>query len=211
MNSQTPQSLITFLWWQFSSSSKWHVTIVVHKLIDSLVCTRHLFLYKHKTSFLTPMSTMNGTASHETGLDDTQFPPPPPPPPEETTAPPPPPGTSGPPPPPEDDVPPPPPPPTTKKKKGWGSAPKRPAETPLSVEELLKKKREADAVASRVCILCAIPSYLFYSLQKNDANIFFFFFFFFSQNSYQKQNEKSSLWKSGIKKLKRIDWQSPTV
>lgn len=74
---------------------------------------------------------------------------PPPPPPEDSAAPPPPPDTSAPPPPPE-DVPPPPPPETKKKKKvGWDT--KRPAATPLSVEELLRKKREADAAAAKVC------------------------------------------------------------
>ncbi|KAI9931111.1 mRNA splicing protein prp28 [Aspergillus wentii] len=70
---------------------------------------------------------------------------PPPPPPEDSAAPPPPPDLSAPPPPPEDA--PPAPPPETKKKKGWGS--KRPAATPLSVEELVRKKREADAAASK--------------------------------------------------------------
>lgn len=64
---------------------------------------------------------------------------PPPPPPEDASAPPPPP----------EDLPPPPPEPEVKKKKvGWGT--KRPATTPLSVEELVRKKREADAAAARV-------------------------------------------------------------
>lgn len=77
---------------------------------------------------------------------------PPPPPPEDSAAPPPPP----------DDVPAPPPPPADedelqpappleakkKKKQGWGA--KKPASTPLSVEELVRKKREADAVAAKV-------------------------------------------------------------
>ncbi|BDD64033.1 mRNA splicing protein prp28 [Monascus purpureus] len=75
------------------------------------------------------------------------LPPPPPPPPEDSAAPPPPPDTIAPPPPPE-DVPPPPPPPETKKKKvGWGA--KRPSAAPLSVEELLRKKKEADAAAAK--------------------------------------------------------------
>lgn len=70
---------------------------------------------------------------------------PPPPPPQATLAPPPPPVTS--------DVPPPPPienGPTLQppKKKGWG-APKVPKSIPLSVEELLLKKREADLAASK--------------------------------------------------------------
>lgn len=51
-----------------------------------------------------------------------------------------------PPPPPEDA--PPAPPPEKKKKVGWGA--KRPAATPLSVEELVRKKREADAAAAKV-------------------------------------------------------------
>ncbi|KAL4960416.1 uncharacterized protein BDV14DRAFT_192998 [Aspergillus stella-maris] len=70
----------------------------------------------------------------------------PPPPPAEPGAPPPPPDVSAPPPPPE-DLPPPPPEPQVKKKKGWGAKP--PAATPLSVEELVRKKREADAAAAR--------------------------------------------------------------
>ena len=74
---------------------------------------------------------------------------PPPPPPEDSAAPPPPPDTSAPPPPPE-DLPPAPPPETEPKKKkvGWGT--KQPAATPLSVEELVRKKREADAAAAKV-------------------------------------------------------------
>ncbi|RAL16040.1 mRNA splicing protein PRP28 [Aspergillus homomorphus CBS 101889] len=76
-------------------------------------------------------------------------PPSPPPPPEDSSAPPPPPDTSAPPPPPEDLPPAPPPEPEFKKKKaGWG-APKRPAATPLSVEEMVRKKREADAAAAK--------------------------------------------------------------
>ncbi|KAI2883387.1 hypothetical protein CBS11852_9192 [Aspergillus niger] len=73
---------------------------------------------------------------------------PPPPPPEDSALPPPPPDTSAPPPPPE-DLPPAPPPETEPKKKkvGWGT--KRPAPTPLSVEELVRKKREADAAAAK--------------------------------------------------------------
>jgi ATP-dependent RNA helicase DDX23/PRP28 len=47
-------------------------------------------------------------------------------------------------------VPPAPPAEIKKKKAGWG-APKRPAATPLSVEELIRKKKEADAAASKVC------------------------------------------------------------
>ncbi|PWY93462.1 dead box ATP-dependent rna helicase [Aspergillus sclerotioniger CBS 115572] len=75
-------------------------------------------------------------------------PPPMPPPEPDSAAPPPPPDTSAPPPPPE-DLPPAPPPETEPKKKkvGWGT--KRPAATPLSVEELVRKKREADAAAAK--------------------------------------------------------------
>ncbi|KAL1964611.1 hypothetical protein VTN77DRAFT_6785 [Rasamsonia byssochlamydoides] len=74
--------------------------------------------------------------------------PPPPPPPPIDDAPPPPADIdmTAPPPPPEEA--PPPPPPAAgeqKKKKGWGSA----AAKPLSVEELLRKKREADAAAAK--------------------------------------------------------------
>ncbi|KAJ5287791.1 Pre-mRNA-splicing ATP-dependent RNA helicase prp28 [Penicillium angulare] len=73
---------------------------------------------------------------------------PPPPPPEDLGAPPPPPDVAAPPPPPPDDVPPPAPPVDTKKKKqGWGA--KRPAAAPLSVEDLLRKKKEADAAAAK--------------------------------------------------------------
>ncbi|KAL1861141.1 mRNA splicing protein prp28 [Paecilomyces lecythidis] len=78
-------------------------------------------------------------------------PPPPeralPPPPSDTSAPPPPPDATAPPPPPEDAPPPPPAPAVEKKKKaGWGS---QRSTTPLSVEELLRKKREADAAAAK--------------------------------------------------------------
>lgn len=72
---------------------------------------------------------------------------PPPPPPEDSGAPPPPPDVAAPPPPP-DDRPPAPPIETTKKKQGWGS--KRPAAAPLSVEDLIRKKKEAEAAAAKV-------------------------------------------------------------
>ncbi|CAI7581068.1 unnamed protein product [Penicillium glandicola] len=72
---------------------------------------------------------------------------PPPPPPEDLAAPPPPPDSIAPPPPP-DDVPPPPPVGTQKKQKlGWGA--KKPAVTPLSVEDLIRKKKEADAATAK--------------------------------------------------------------
>ncbi|KAK5788848.1 hypothetical protein VI817_009806 [Penicillium citrinum] len=70
---------------------------------------------------------------------------PPPPPPEDSAAPPPPPDAVAPPPP--DDIPPPPPVETKKKKQGWGA--KKPAATPLSVEELIRKKKEADAATAK--------------------------------------------------------------
>ncbi|PGH04640.1 pre-mRNA-splicing ATP-dependent RNA helicase PRP28 [Helicocarpus griseus UAMH5409] len=81
-------------------------------------------------------------------------PPTPPPPPPDSLVPPPPPDTAAPPPPPDSIAPPPPPeeapppaPPVAKKKKvGWGS---QRSTTPLSVEELLRKKREADEAASK--------------------------------------------------------------
>ena len=79
-------------------------------------------------------------------------PPPPvdpaPPPPPEYTAPPPPPEDFPPPPPPGSEAPPPPPPGEVKKKKsGWAAN----ARQPLSVEEILRKKREADEAAAKVC------------------------------------------------------------
>ena len=90
--------------------------------------------------------------------------PPTPPPPPDAEAPPPPPDSYIPP-PPTSDVPPPPKSilvdypteesdlgpvslPNKKKKMGWGAQPKT---APLSVEELLRKKREADEAASKVC------------------------------------------------------------
>ncbi|KAH8700261.1 putative DEAD/DEAH box helicase [Talaromyces proteolyticus] len=74
--------------------------------------------------------------------------PPPPPPMEVDGAAPPPPTDIEPPPPPEEFFPPPPPPAATvvkKKKSGWSSSKAQ----PLSVEELVRKKREADAAASK--------------------------------------------------------------
>jgi ATP-dependent RNA helicase DDX23/PRP28 len=63
-------------------------------------------------------------------------------------APPPPPEISAPPPPP-DEVPPPPPAREKKRKRvGWDL---QRSATPLSVEDLLRKKREADAAAAKVC------------------------------------------------------------
>lgn len=105
---------------------------------------------------------MEGIISHGSGEA-----PPPPPPPESAAPPPPPLESAAPPPPPDDAVPAPPPPPadealqpapppepepepkSKKKKQGWGSGAKKPASTPLSVEELVRKKREADAAAAK--------------------------------------------------------------
>lgn len=105
---------------------------------------------------------MEGIISH--GSEEA---PPPPPPPESAAPPPPPLESAAPPPPPDDAVPAPPPPPadealqpapppepepepkSKKKKQGWGSGAKKPASTPLSVEELVRKKREADAAAAK--------------------------------------------------------------
>ncbi|PQE25282.1 hypothetical protein CJF32_00008568 [Rutstroemia sp. NJR-2017a WRK4] len=89
-----------------------------------------------------PPSDMNGR------------PPSPPPPPPDSFIPPPPPSSLAPPPPPSNDVPPPPPsdplppPPEElpKKKKGWGAPTSR---GPLSIEDILKKKKEADEAAAK--------------------------------------------------------------
>ncbi|TGO91703.1 hypothetical protein BPOR_0021g00480 [Botrytis porri] len=78
-------------------------------------------------------------------------PPSPPPPPPDSFVPPPPPSSLAPPPPPSSDLPPPPPsellppPPEPKKKKGWGA----PKPGPLSIEDILKKKKEADEAAAK--------------------------------------------------------------
>lgn len=74
----------------------------------------------------------------------------PPPPPPELNAPPPPPEELPPPPPPSTESQPPPPPPKdgiVKRKAGWGT---RAKQDPLSIEELLKRKKEADDAASKV-------------------------------------------------------------
>lgn len=95
---------------------------------------------------------INGSAVAPPGPppDPIERPPtPPPPPPEDLGAPPPPPDAALPPPPPE-DAPPAPPPDVKRKKLGWGS--KKPAAAPLSVEDLIKKKKDADAAAAKVCL-----------------------------------------------------------
>lgn len=94
----------------------------------------------------------NGSADGPPGPppDPIERPPtPPPPPPEDLGAPPPPPDAGVPPPPPE-DAPPAPPIEVKKKKLGWGA--KKPAAAPLSVEDLIKKKKDADAAAAKVCL-----------------------------------------------------------
>ncbi|KAJ5090841.1 hypothetical protein N7532_009525 [Penicillium argentinense] len=106
---------------------------------------------------------MDGIVNHGSGRpppgpppgSDEHQPTPPPPPPEDSVAPPPPPDATVPPPPPDDipppppsdDIPPPPPIETKKKKQGWGT--KKPAAPPVSVEELIRKKKEADAEAAK--------------------------------------------------------------
>ncbi|KAF2405422.1 Pre-mRNA-splicing ATP-dependent RNA helicase PRP28 [Trichodelitschia bisporula] len=92
---------------------------------------------------------MNG--HHSNGLNGSTPPPPPPdalPPPPSDPLPPPPPSDLPPAPPPSSDAPPPPPDdaPAPPKKRGWNTAPKK---TPLSIEDLLKKKREADEAAKK--------------------------------------------------------------
>ena len=104
---------------------------------------------------------MNGHMMNGEGIEPSVVPariPSPPPPPPDLAAPPPPPDVSAPPPPPEDLPPPPPsttngelpapPPEATKKRKvGWEG------KQPLSVEEILRKKKEADEAAAKVRIL----------------------------------------------------------
>ena len=97
------------------------------------------------------MTTMNG---HRVNGHEPEAPLDVPPPPPELNAPPPPPDPQAPPPPPE-DLPPPPPEDTLpapleikKRKKGWAEASVK--RQPLSVEEILRKKREADEAASKV-------------------------------------------------------------
>lgn len=101
---------------------------------------------------------MNGHMSNG-DIFKTLLPPPPPAPLENPSSPPPPPPEILAPPPPPEDLPPPPPPFTTngerpllpaganKKRTGWGASSGR---QPLSVEELLKKKKEADEAAAKV-------------------------------------------------------------
>jgi hypothetical protein len=115
---------------------------------------------------------MNG---HVNGELET-IPPPPPPPPSDFPPPPapedlPPAPPDELPPAPPDDLPPPPPPPSDpsddaslsapRKKKGWGTATKK---EPLSIEEILRKKREADAAAAKV-------SNSYHILPKSDVSI----------------------------------------
>ena len=92
---------------------------------------------------------MNGGV-HATMAMNGRQPSPPPPPPESSAPPPPPPMSFAPPPP--SDLPPPPPPPSEeakKTKKGWGAPRDR---GPLSIEDILKKKKDADEAAAKVCL-----------------------------------------------------------
>jgi ATP-dependent RNA helicase DDX23/PRP28 len=87
---------------------------------------------------------------HATMAMNGRQPSPPPPPPESSAPPPPPPISFAPPPP--SELPPPPPPPSEeamKKKKGWGAPRDR---GPLSIEDILKKKKDADEAAAKVCL-----------------------------------------------------------
>jgi hypothetical protein len=95
-------------------------------------------------------TTMNGSIPYDdppppppSSSEHPSLLPPPPPPPNEIL-----------PPPPPDDAPPPPPPSIlpTKQKAGWGSHRSR---DPLSIEEILKNKKEADAAAAKVSSTCS--------------------------------------------------------
>lgn len=130
---------------------------------------------------------MNGHMMNGEGTEPSVMPtrvPSPPPPPPDLAAPPPPPDVSAPPPPPEDLPPPPPlitngelpgPPPvaTKKKKVGWEG------KQPLSVEEILRKKKEADEAAAKVRMLSTQPMrhdvYLLasFSLSSNSTDVSF--------------------------------------
>lgn len=83
--------------------------------------------------------------------------------------PPPPPDISAPPPP--SDLPPPPPPeePIKKAKAGWGSAPRD--RGPLSIEDILKKKKEADEAAAKVGSPPSNPHLLFSCLRASSINL----------------------------------------
>jgi hypothetical protein len=133
--------------------------------------------------------------------------PPPPPPPPDSLAPPPPPNFSAPPPP--EDLPPPPPPDLQpspspneepkKKKMGWGGSKGR---EPLSIEEILKKKREADEAAAKVRRHRCYRSFVYIHNHLIPRGIVLIYLFY-SQSSCQKRREKGSLLKREPKKWKR--------
>jgi ATP-dependent RNA helicase DDX23/PRP28 len=108
---------------------------------------------------------------------------PPPPPPSDLSAPPPPPESFEPPPPPDTIAPPPPPPETDERvlgtrvpspklavtrKIGWGAKPKA---EPLSVEELLRKKREAEEAASKVRMSNSICRFLLHNVYIRSCTV----------------------------------------
>ena len=108
---------------------------------SDIICNNHLPIY------ITGLGIMNGHVSNGHVV-----PPPPPinlaPPPPPEDLPPPPPNADVPPPPPGSDLPPPPPLVEVKKKRaGWNSSSNR---QPLSVEEILRKKKEAEDAAAKV-------------------------------------------------------------
>jgi hypothetical protein len=122
-------------------------------------------------------------------------PPSPPPPPPDSQAPPPPPNVSVPPPP--EDIPPPPPSDSQwahipakepkRKKEGWGLPKGR---EPLSIEEILKKKKEADEAAAKVC----------YPFTNHNIRGMALISLFNSRSSCQKRREKGSRLKKGLKR-----------
>src|SRR3954466_5174063 len=114
----------------------------------------------------------NGDSQH---LVNGRAPSPPPPPPPDSLAPPPPPNSFAPPlpsdlppPPPSDSLPPPPEEPVKKKKAGWGTPRDR---GPLSIENILQKKKEADEAAAKVRVP---PNQSTFGSHVHKANIVFF-------------------------------------
>ncbi len=148
-----------------------------------------------------PTFSMNGRITNGGSVD---VPPPPerlsspPPPPPDVAVPPPPPDSTAPPPPPE-DLPPPPPsiangkpppaPPDVKKikKAGWE------IKQPLSVEEILRKRKEADEAAAKVRIQVSPFLYIIFTscLTLVHSRAVLMSRLLFSPNSYPKPNEKS--------------------
>ncbi len=132
-------------------SSKWRLIELVSRQKAGDLKPNHIYL-RRRCSQPRP-SAMSATANGMLAPPPPNGAPPPPPsdslppPPPSDAVPPPPPSDSLPPPPPVDSVPPPPAPlEEPKKKKGWG-APK--GRQPLSIEELLQKKKDADAAAAK--------------------------------------------------------------